>query len=611
MKLLNGLNDAQRTAVISDAPVILTLAGAGTGKTRTLTHRVACLNQECRVGTGQMLCLTFTRLAGKEMKERVISLIGEEQGKKLFCNTFHAFAVSVLRRWGHKLGIEPNFTIYDQADRESILKNIIDELGHRTNLKKVMMRFENCIDIAVEKTIYPEECRVLVEYGYRLRQNNAVDLDRLIDLVNRLWEICPEALDEYQRNYTHVFVDEFQDTSDDQKKMINYLAPKNLFVVGDDFQAIYGWRGARVDYILRFPEEYPGCEVIKLEDNYRSTGAIVAAANRLISFNVNQTEKKLIAHKDGVEISSIVGQDDKQEALLVGECIKQLIKNGTMPQDIAILARTNRQIENASRFLDAQGLPTQIVAGSDDVFKKNGVRGILEWMDFLNNKKDNYTFRKCLKFSLKQFSEIELQEIELFALDNCCSLYEATYTCGENSSIFPFRKMVEDIQMVIENGQYTKASQYLKSIDLVLGITERLTQCGQQNRVDDIKKAIATMENWEQGKRNLFESDSVQSFLKWLKYRDIQEKLIEEKPAVKLMTVHASKGLEFDTVFVLGLNQGVFPSKSNVDEEEERRLCYVALTRAKNRLVLCRSLTYSDWQGKQVPGVPSQYLSEI
>ena len=156
MKLLNGLNDAQRTAVISNAPVILTLAGAGTGKTRTLTHRVAYLNQECRVGTGQMLALTFTRLAGKEMKERVISLIGEEQGKKLFCNTFHAFAVAVLRRWGHRLGIEPNFTIYDQADRESIMKSIIDELGSRTNLKRVMERFENCEDMIGEKIMFPD-----------------------------------------------------------------------------------------------------------------------------------------------------------------------------------------------------------------------------------------------------------------------------------------------------------------------------------------------------------------------------------------------------------------------------------------------------------------------
>jgi len=611
MKLLNGLNDAQRTAVISNAPVILTLAGAGTGKTRTLTHRVAYLNQECRVGTGQMLALTFTRLAGKEMKERVISLIGEEQGKKLFCNTFHAFAVLVLRRWGHKVGLEPNFTIYDQEDRESILKTIIEEFGGKVTLKKVMQRYENCEDMIGEKIMFPEEFRILVEYGYRLRQNNAVDLDRLIDLVNRLWERFPESLLEYQNNYTYVFIDEFQDTSDDQKRMINFIAPKNLFVVGDDFQAIYGWRGARVDYILRFPEEYPGCEVIKLEDNYRSTRAIVAAANRLISFNTNQTEKKLIAHKDGVEIYTAVTQSSAQEALVAARNIEELICKGIKPQDIAILARTNRQIKNAVFYLDGIKIPTQIVSGSDDPFKKNGVRGMLEFMEFLNNKKDNHTYKKCLDFSLRKYSEIELQEIELLVYENGCSLYEATCMCGENSSIYPFRKMVEEIEMVVEQGQYTKASQYLKSIDLVLGITEKYNQYGQQNRVDDIKKAIVTMENWEQGKRSLWESDSVQSFLKFLKYRDIQEKLIEEKPAVKLMTVHASKGLEFDTVFVLGLNQGVFPSKSNKDEEEERRLCYVALTRAKNRLVLCRSLTYSDWQGKQVSGIPSQYLSEI
>jgi len=607
MELLNGLNDNQRSAVISNAPVILTLAGAGTGKTRTLTHRVAHLNQECRVGTGQMLCLTFTRLAGKGMKELIIKLIGEEQGKKLFSNTFHAFSVSVLRRWGHKVGLEPNFTIYDQEDRESILKTIIEEFGGKVTLKKCLECYESG-EIPIRKH---EIDRVLKEYGYRLKQNNAVDLDKLISIVNILWAVYPEALKEYQNNYTHVFVDEFQDTSDDQKQMINLLAPKNYFVVGDDFQAIYGWRGARVDYILRFPEEYPGCEVIKLEDNYRSTGAIVAAANRLISFNVNQTEKKLIAHKEGPEIDILVTQSSAQEALIVGKNIEELIYKGTRPQDIAILARTNRQIENAALYLGGMKIPTQIVSGSDDPFKKNGVRGMLEFMEFLNNKKDNYTFKKCLDFSLRKYSEIELQEIELFALDNGCSLHEATYTCSENSSIYPFKKIVEDIEMVVEQGQYIKASQYFKSIDLVLGITELYSSHGQQNRVDDIKKAIATMENWEQGKRNLGESDSVQSFLKFLKYRDIQEKLIEEKPAVKLMTIHASKGLEFDTVFILGLIQGVFPSKSNKDEEEERRLCYVALTRARERLILCRSLTYSDYRGNPVPGEPSQYFSEI
>lgn len=612
--LLDGLNSAQRAAVTSTAPVILTLAGAGSGKTRVLSHRVAYLHQEKRVGTVNVLCLTFSRLAAKEMKERVMKLVGEAQGKKLWAGTFHAFCAGVLTRWGHKLGIDPGYTIYDQEDRENILETIIKDLGGRTKLKKVLDRFENCLNIEEEKVKYPEECRVLVEYGYRLRQNNAVDLDRLIDLVNRLWTLYPEALDEYRRNYTHVFIDEFQDTSDDQMKMIDLLFPQNLFVVGDDYQSLYSWRKARVEYIINFPSAYPACETFKLEDNYRSTSQIVASANTLIKHNTQQTEKKLIAHKDGPPIEVHCARDEMQEALIIGKIIQGLKED---PASIAVLARTNRLIDMILPVLEGMGIPVQRVTGGDDTFKAPGVRGILDWMNLVHNKRDTMTVKKCLSFLVKQYhsSDLQMKELELEAMQKDLTLFQAM-ELHQHDDLYFVKTLIEkihEIESEINSGGAFAPSHCFQIVDRCLGTSENYKCAGLENRIKDIQKAIKAMEIWERSKSALGESCSTQAFLKWLRYRDIQEKMFEEKQAVKLMTVHAAKGLEFDTVILAGMNQGVFPSRRSEKEnpEEERRVCYVAITRPKNRLIITRSETMKDFRGSPVVAEESQYLREM
>jgi DNA helicase-2/ATP-dependent DNA helicase PcrA len=596
-ELLSGLNQNQLRAVISTAPVILCLAGAGSGKTTILTRRIAHLFNEQRIGTTNMLALTFTRLAGKEMKERVIKLVGEEDGKQLFCNTFHAFAVSVLRRWGQTLGIDQNFTIYDQEDREEILKKIIVEFGSMTTLHRVLERHEHCGDYREEQQKHPEECRVLLEYGYRCKQSNAVDLDRLIDLVIRLWELRPEALLEYQQRYTHVFVDEYQDTSDDQERMLQLLNPQNLFVVGDDFQAIYGWRRARVEYILNFPERYPECEVIKLEDNYRSTEQIVSAANRLIKNNIHQTEKKLIAHKSGIEVITFHADHAGHEAMNIAEAIRDLHDRRNVPyKEIALLARTNNQVDTLLRHAEQKDIPCQRVAGKDDPYKAPAIRPIMNWMAFLYNKKDDMAVKKVIR---NRVTDMQLNELEFKAKRTDSSLFEVVYT---DSGFEWFRQAIDRIEDAISTtGAYTPGMHF-KIIQLE-------TETGNTSTRDlvEVEQAIAV---WENSKRELGESDTVKSFLKYLRYRDVQEKLIEDRDAVKGMTVHASKGLEFDTVFIAGMNQGVFPSKRG-DIEEERRLFYVALTRAKNRLYITHPLIMAAWNGMPVEALPSQFLNEI
>lgn len=594
--LLDGLNISQERAVTSTAPVILCIAGAGSGKTTVLTRRVANLHLNHGVNTANILCLTFTRLAGMEMKERVTKLISDNPAKELFSNTFHAFAVSVLKEHGHLLGIEENFTIYDQEDRQEILKKIIADFGNQTTLKKVVDRHEKCGDFREERLRYPEECRVLEEYGYRCKQNNAVDLNRLIDLVIRLWELHPTVQVEYQKRYTYVFVDEFQDTNEEQAYMVDMLRAKNLFVVGDADQSIYEWRGAKVEYIVNFEKNNPGCEVIKLEDNYRSTEQIVKAANLLIRHNVKRVDKKLIAHKSGCNVKLTQYFDSDEENAAVAAEIRELITS-IPPKEIAVLARTNAKLDQLKIDLERRGVPCLRVSGNNDPYKKAVVEQILSWMYFLLNRKDNVYFKKV--YQSFNIGSIQMAQMEFEALDKEVSLYEA-------SKLFKywnkkFNDTVAEIELIIAEIGCDSALAYFSGIRQIL--------YGPQQD-SDVDRALTAIDKWQISKRNMNEEYSAKAFLKYLRYRDMQEKLIEKKDAVNLMTIHGSKGLEFDTVFLVGMNQGVFPSKRG-EIEEERRLAYVAATRAKNQLNVSWPEAVANWNGDLVKAQHSQFLDEM
>ena len=871
--LLHDLNESQRMAVTSPASVILCLAGAGSGKTTVLTRRVAYLHKEHRIGTSNMLCLTFTRLAAKELKERVMKLIGKEQGKQLFVGTFHAFAVSVLREWGSVLGIDKNFTIYDDEDRKSIIEKIIQDFGSRTNLKKVMERFALIKDVNLENEKYSEECRVLVEYGYRAKRNNAVDLDRLIDLVNHLFNLQPKSLDYYKNIYTHVFVDEFQDTNDEQMELIRHLDPKHLFIVGDDFQcqppgtlintpqgvvpieklqngdkvlswnrkyqfttgkgfkiqiakrqysgdlirisansnstkttpnhkflvrwvnrntsiyvtylmyrsdrgyrvgwcqlfnknkgilhvaqrarlekadnlwvlgihankrdasvqesiisfkygiptcmfepngdlyneealsrifanakpggaiecfkdyglhpnlpfwpypnkrdnsgrptyfecyacnilpeymsiplpsskehmnqwtvikskereyfsglvysldvethhnyiadglvtlnSIYGWRGAKVEYIIDFPIRRPECQVVKLEDNYRSSHTIVEAANKVIKNNTRQTEKKLIAHKDGPKIEMKEFTDEYTEAYGISQLAKIQSMSGTPYGDIAVLARTNAQIDRVKRIMDQFEIPAQRISG-DDPMKKKDIKSQLAWLELYINPRDNVTLKKAAEFPKKYFSPLELQQIEFTATANDVPMLDAI------EKIFPDHEFLTDYNNM--NGiQGSNITDCYREFIERMNLKEFYSQKGLENRRKDCESAYGFMMQWERSRETLGEDTSLSAYLKWVKYRDMQEKLFEQKDAVKLMTIHAAKGLEFNTVIVAGLTQGIFPSHKSDDPEEERRLFYVAITRAKEKLILTYPNKIEGYNGQPREAEPSQYIGE-
>lgn len=592
----NQLNEDQRKAVESESEVILCLAGAGTGKTATLTNRVAHLHEN-RVGCSSMLALTFTRLAGKEMKERVIKLIGAD-GEKLFCNTFHAFCVKVLKEYGYLLGYDKEFTIYDQEDREAIVSKIIEEFGYgkRTSTNKVISIFEGnrepgCV----------EEEQTIKEYYWVLKRNSAIDLDMLLTETLKLLEY-PKVQRNYHNQYEYVFVDEFQDTNDVQMNIIKALHPQNLFVVGDDFQSIYGWRQAKPEYIINFQQYYPDVEIIKLEENYRSTNPIIAAANNLIAHNVNQTKKVLKAHKDGPEIEYIEADNIANEVNLIAGKIQE----DSEYSNYAILTRTNKQMEPFTQIFKAFNIPYQVLSNKDDPLKKYDVRMILNVLEVVLNPTDSRTLRKIINFPVKRISELKMKVIEKVMIDESISFMEALEGVEE---VREFMQQLDEIHSYVTE----KSSEACKVFDVatcVLQLPIKYVQENRDNRKQDLDNAFEIIERWENIQRDLGESTDISNFLKWVHMKDIQEKLMEQRDAVKIMTVHGSKGLEFNTVFVVGMNKDLFPARRG-DIEEERRLFYVAVTRAKERLYITRPVKALDWSGKEIDTMESQFIKEL
>lgn len=609
LRLLMGLSEEQTQAVLSDSPKILCLAGAGSGKTRVLTHRVARLVAD-RIGPYNILCLTFTRLAGKEMKERLIPLIGEQATRKVFCNTFHAFAVQVLKQWGRTIGIDQTFTIYDQDDRKDILEEIIADLKARTTVQKVLKKFPSpWVDLRLrevqESPENYEEAMVAKEYLYRCDQYNAIDLDSLIPRVNYLFGTIPQAREDYRKRYAYIFVDEFQDTSDDQIEMLGHLHPPNLFVVGDDYQAIYGWRGAKVEYILSFRQSVLGfgAEVITLEDNYRSTHQIVSLANRSIAHNQHQYKKTLRAHRNGPQINIKTFASEPQEYSGVISEINRLNGLGIPLHEIAVLARTNQKIDTLQPLLESMNIPSIKLANGDDVLSKPDVQKVLTWMKVLANKEDELSLKKVINWPYETFLRMELKKAEMTARQQDKPLIDVVMTPMLEEFIAKFEEAVRE--------DYTPAT-WFKALVHLLNLKHYYTDRSLKTRLNDLVNAYNFIWEWQKTKEYFGEDYSPEAFLRWLKYRDIQEKLMTaKKNSVRLMTIHASKGLEFTAVILMGLSKMEFPSPRTKNIEEERRLFYVAVTRAKEHLTITHAKEVFDWNGQPHKTAESIFLAEL
>ena len=596
------LNHGQLQAVTSDHNRILTLAGAGTGKTKTLVTRVARLIEE-GVDPCNILMLTFTRAAAMEQKERLINLVGEE-GEDVFAGTFHSFAVKTIRQYAERVGCRSNFSIYDDEDTYSVITTIIDELQYTIKPQDVVEAMEkkavHCVPLPMGDITH-----IVKEYEFRCVQNNAIDFNHLMQY---LWIIASDKNIQYllQKQYQYVFVDEFQDTDKQQMNILELINPDNLFLVGDDWQSIYGFRGSDVSIIMGLAEseEY---EVIKLENNYRSTEEIVKPANSLISHN-NQTEKTLIAHRNGPEIELKEYMEPDEEYKGIVDKIRELRDQRVPYGEIAILARTNKQVAAIADALAEEELPYQIKTRSNDILNRYDIKRLFDWMAAAINPMNDEAVKRIMNWPRETIGRLDMQKIEMLKLEKDCSLLTAADMSEPAKS---FCSTYYNISLRARNS-LLPAHNIFDIIVEFTGIKELHKETGLSNRDNNIDAVRDIMIDWETQMEAAGEGYYAEDWIEWYNMRNISTEAMADKKedAIQLMTAHGSKGLEFEAVIISHCNEKQFPLGKG-DIEEERRLFYVGLTRAKKYLTLTRAMRRYLWNGGQLEDtVISRFIEE-
>jgi len=647
---LQDLNPVQRQAVESGEGPLLILAGAGSGKTRVLTYRIAHLIAS-GVEPWNILAITFTNKAAKEMRERVISLVGSE-GEGLWVATFHSTCVRILRREISKLpGYSRSFVIYDASDQLALLKECLRELN--IDEKKIVPRAVlsvisdaknklQDVDTFTAKAsgdyFLEKAAEVYALYQKKLIANNALDFDDLIMLTVRILRENPDVLNFYQQKFRYILVDEYQDTNHAQYVLINVLAKRyrNLCVVGDDDQSVYGWRGANVQNILDFERDYPEAKVMKLEQNYRSTQKILKAANEVVSHNYNRKGKKLWTENDeGDQIILYQASDEHDESRYIAGKIRELSDSeGRRYSDFAILYRTNAQSRVLEEHLMKEGIPYRIYSGVK-FYERQEIKDILAYLRLVHNPADRVSFARVLNVPKRGLGKVTLAKILAYADEQEMpvleTLAEAAYIPDlPNRNVGPLTAFYEMLKKF--RNKAAEGILVTELTELILKETGYLNSLRAENtveadaRIENLNEFLSVTTEYDQNFEDYIE-DFVQSgdfseedlvilggFLEQVSLVAEIDNFDENEDAVKLMTMHSAKGLEFPVVFAAGLEDGIFPSSRSLMEEylleEERRLCYVTITRAKEKLFL----SYAEQRmlyGRTEPCVPSRFLKEI
>ena len=620
MNLVDSLNDRQKEAVVNTDGPMLILAGAGSGKTKVLTTKVAYLIEEKNIDPNNILAITFTNKAAKEMKERIFKLEGNS-AFYIQISTFHSFGLKILKENCELLGYEKNFTILDSDDSLSIIKKIMKELNIDAN-KYNPKAIKNVISNNKNEIIDPEKYSLYVntdfdeialevyrKYEKSLKINNAVDFDDLLILPLKLFNNNPEVLQKYQEKYKYVFIDEYQDTNEPQyilSKMIS-AKYKNITVVGDADQAIFTWRGANYKNILNFEKDYKDAKVVLLEENYRSTKTILNAANNVIKNNKVRKEKNLwTQNEEGSKITYYKAFDEKDESNYVVNEIKKLIEKGVNPKDICVLYRANAQSRTVEEAFLTSNISYNIV-GSYAFYNRKEIKDLIAYLKLIYNNKDDVSLLRVINYPKRGIGNkaIENLAIKSNVLDK--SLYEVI----DSGKELDFKNMIEEIKkeeshltltelidMVLDKSGMKKSLEDEKSIEADIRL-ENLEEFKSIAKAMEINEGIVSLEE-------LLDKLALVS--------DVSEQKNDNEDKVTLMTMHAVKGLEYDYVFVVGVEEGLFPHsnslESNDELEEERRLCYVAITRAKKKLYLINARSRILY-GKVSSNVPSRFINEI
>lgn len=632
MSLIEKLNPPQQAAVTTTEGPLLILAGAGSGKTRALTYRIAYLLNERRVSPYHILAITFTNKAASEMGERLADLIGV-RSEHLWVCTFHAACVRILRREIGVLGYDSNFVIYDSADQQTLIKQCLKELN--IDDKRFPPRAMAAgISGAKNKLWGPAEyekrafeyyeqtvAKVYELYQRKLRANNALDFDDLLTLTVKLFEENPEVLESYQDRFRYILVDEYQDTNHAQYKLVNMLAQKhrNLCVVGDADQSIYGWRGADIQNILDFERDYPNAQVIKLEQNYRSTKVILEAANKVIKNNLGRKETRLwTENEDGMPIEIFRARDEHQEAYFVADRIYRLHQEENRPySEFAVLYRTNAQSRVVEDVFMKHNIPYTIVGGLK-FYERKEIKDIIAYLRVILNSADAVGLHRIVNVPRRGVGDTSVGRMTEYARENGLSLYQAMEQAAEipgltGRAVNPVREFTKLLNEW--RGKLGELS-VTSLVEEILDRTGYMRELQGENtveaetRIENIKEFLSVTKEFDEHS----EEKSLEEFLAGISLVSDIDTYEDRSDVVVLMTMHSAKGLEFPVVFVVGLEEGVFPHSRSLLEsaelEEERRLCYVAITRARERLYLtCAS--ERNLYGNRMYNPRSRFLEEI
>ena len=636
--LLNGMNDKQAEAVRTTQGPLLIMAGAGSGKTRVLTHRIAYLIDEKMVNPWNILAITFTNKAAREMRERAMVL--NPATEETLIATFHSMCVRILRREADHIGYDRNFTIVDPGEQRTLMKRIIKGFNldsKKWNERAILGTISNAKNDLIDEVGYEQQAgdmytqivaKCYKAYQEELRRSEAMDFDDLIMLTLRLFDSNPDVLAYYQQRYQYIHVDEYQDTNHAQYQLVKLLASrfKNICVVGDADQSIYGWRGADMQNILDFEKDYPEAKVVLLEENYRSTKKILQAANDVINNNRNRRPKKLWTQNDeGQEIVYYRANDERDEAVYVASTIDQEVReNGRDFKDFAVLYRTNAQSRTIEEALLKSNIPYTMVGGTK-FYSRKEIRDVISYLNVIANTHDNISFERIVNEPKRGVGPGTLEKIRTFALEQNFSLLEAS----EQIMLSPIKgkaaQAVWDLANNLLNLRADLDSYSLTElVETVLDKTGYLEALQVQNtlesqaRIENIEEFLTVTKNFDENKADAPENeaglDKLSRFLNDLALIADTDDGDVESAEVTLMTLHAAKGLEFPVVFLIGMEENVFPlnrAAEDPDElEEERRLAYVGITRAEEVLYLTNANSRTLF-GKSNYNRPTRFIKEI
>ncbi|MFV0483586.1 MAG: ATP-dependent helicase [Bacteroidales bacterium] len=645
--LLDGLNDAQREAVVNIEGPSLVIAGAGSGKTRVLTMRIANLLNN-GVAPYEILSLTFTNKAAREMKERIASVVGKERARYLWMGTFHSIFSRILREQADMLGYPTDFTIYDTADSRNLIKSICKdlELSDKTykpatvlgriskaknNLISPMAYAQNADVLNFDTYIrMPRICEIYKEYAKRCTMSGAMDFDDLLFNTNVLFRDFPEVLHKYQERFKYFLVDEYQDTNFSQYLIVRRLAERsnNICVVGDDAQSIYSFRGARIENILNFKKDYPELKTFRLEQNYRSTQTIVNAANSVIKANKNQIFKNVFSENEEGDKITVSGMlTDKEEGYVVANEVLGLHMTKHIPyKDIAILYRTNSQSRIFEEAFRQVNVPYKIYGGLS-FYQRKEIKDVISYMRLIVNSKDNEALKRIINYPKRGIGIGTISKLEVYANSKEMSIWDALrkqlqinnlgFNNGTLSKLKIFHSLIATLKSDVENSDaYDAADAIVKTSGIMSELYNDKTPEGV-SRYENLEELLNGIKEFsidalEQGLENSLSAYMLDVSL----LTDQDEKNVEDDDFVTLMTIHASKGLEFPVIFIVGVEEGLFPSlKTSQDNEEgaleeERRLFYVALTRAEKKAYISFCNSRYTWGETKMPK-PSRFIYDV